>query len=99
MPVFDHTRCETVLSSIKWYLLYFNFFPLHRVLSLGVTEKNLAPLLLPSLHIFLHIDRIPPEISHLQADQSQFSQPLLICQILQALPGFFLDSLQYAHVS
>lgn len=38
--------------------------------------------------VFIHTDRIPPEPSILQDEQSLFSHPLLICQMLQSLNHF-----------
>jgi len=59
-------------------------------------------VLAPSLQVFIYIDKIPPEPSLLQAEESQLSHLLLIGDILQSLNHLYgpsLDSLQYVHVS
>jgi len=71
--------------------MIFSLCPFPLVLSVGTTEKSLAP---PSFH--LSIDKVSPEPSLLQAEQSQFSQPFPTEEMLQTLNllcGPSLDSL------
>jgi len=54
-----------------------------------------APLT-PTLKIFININKIPSQSSFLKAEQTQFAQPFLIGEMLQALYhlcGPLLDSL------
>ncbi|PKU38985.1 hypothetical protein llap_10711 [Limosa lapponica baueri] len=72
------------------------------VLSLDTTGKSLALFYVPSLQVFISIEKISPEPSLFQAEQSQLSQPFLVGEILQTLQhlcGPLLGSLQYVHVS
>lgn len=100
--------CSSVLISLprrrsipmfRWSFLYFHLCPLPLVQSLDAAEKSLA-LSMPYQAV-THIGEITPEPSLLQARQSQISQPLLDCQMLQSpnhLCGPSLDSLLHAHV-
>lgn len=57
---------------------------------------------IPSQQVFIYSDEVPSDPSLLRAKQSQLSQPLLLCQILQILHplcGPLLDSFQYVHNS
>jgi len=51
--------------------------------------------------VFIHVDKMPPELPFLQTEQSQLS----VCLNMKDAPipksafGPFLDSLQYVHVS
>lgn len=77
----------------KWDFLYFCLCPLPLFLPLRITMK-----IHPS-RVFTHKDL--SETSHFWAEQSQLSQPLLLCQMLQTLYhfcGLLLDPLQCAHL-
>lgn len=77
----------------KWDFLYFCLCPLPLFLPLRITMK-----IHPS-RVFTHKDL--SETSHFWAEQSQLSQPLLLCQMLQTLNhfcGILLDPLQCAHL-
>lgn len=61
-------------------LLYSSLCPLPLVLSLGATEKkpDLASLRNLLLLVLVYIDKIPPEPSLIQAEQSQLLQLFLV---------------------
>lgn len=66
-----------------WHVLYFHLHPLLLALSLGTSDKmmTLSSLLcLSSLppQAFGGMDKVPPQPSLPQANQSQLSQPVLV---------------------
>ncbi|NXG57216.1 ENO4 Enolase, partial [Hemiprocne comata] len=65
----------------KWNFPCSTLCPLPLVLSLGTTEKSLAP---SSLHIRISPHKVSPQPSLLQAEESQLSQPFLIREMLQS---------------
>lgn len=75
-----------MLFLFKWNLLYLSLFPLVLLLSLGATEKNLAPV--------LPIGNIPLRLLHFE--QRQLSHHSITCQRFQTLNHLcssLLDSL------
>lgn len=57
-------------------------------------------LLTPSLLVF--IDTVPPQLSHLSAEQTQLTQPFLVIEVLQSLNhlcSLLLGSLKELRVS
>ena len=102
-------QCLVTPAVKKWFLMFrgnlpcFSWCPLPLVLALGTTKRSLAPTPLhPPLRYLYTLIRSAPEPSLLQAQQSQLSQPFLICQMLQPLChlcGPLLGPLQYVHVS
>ena len=80
----------------------FSLCPLPLVLSLGTTEKSLAPSSLHPPFRYSYTLTRSPEPSLLQAEQPQLFQPFLTGEMLQSLhhlSGPSLDSLQYVHIS
>ena len=70
----------------KQDLLCFSLCPLPHVLSLGTHRAvSLAPFSLHLLFIYLYMVITSPELSLLQAEQSQLAQPFLIEEMLQSL--------------
>ena len=69
---------------LVWSCLGSILWPLPLVLSPQTSEKRLAKSLSPTLHIFKHIDEIPPQSSLPKAEQPQVSQPLLLGKMLEA---------------
>lgn len=89
--------------TVKQSLLCSNSLcPLSLVLSLGTTERSLAPSLhSPFKYLFTWM-RIHPQVSLLQDEQTQVSQPFFrgdSLLSLQYLCGSLLDSFQYIHIS
>lgn len=82
-----HSVFQTT-TKFKWNFLYFNFFPLPLVLSLGSTEKSLAPsslVFLSGICIYgwdLHTHALKSP-SNLKAKQSQLSWLLFLQQRFQ----------------
>lgn len=55
-----------------------------------------------SLHVYIHIDKIPPKPSPLQSEKSQFPQSFLLGEMLLSLDHVHdpsLDYFHYVHVS
>lgn len=79
--------------TFKWIFFNISLCQLPIFLTLWITME------IHPFQVFTHKDL--PEPSHLWAEQSQLSQPLLLCQMLQILNhlcGILLDSLQCAHL-
>lgn len=69
------------------YFLSYRWEPLRRV----------HPILLaPSLRVFIHMDKFPPDTPLLQAEQAQLPQPCLIWAMLQSLHHFSSPSIIWA---
>lgn len=85
-------QCSATLTLKKMCFLVFwrnllclSLCPSSLVLSSGTTEKTGSIFFMPSLQVFIYIDKITPELSLLQAGQSQPSWPFLIEQMVQFL--------------
>ena len=81
-------QCSVILRGKKFFLMFrwnflcFSLCPLPLVLSLGSTEKSLAPSSWLTLQIFISIYKVPSQPSLLQAEQAQLPQPFLVGEIL-----------------
>ncbi|KAK4830703.1 hypothetical protein QYF61_012872 [Mycteria americana] len=98
VPVVSHPHSKKVFPDVHRQPPVFQFVP---IASCPVTgHHQIQPgsvFSTPSLQVFIYIDKMSPQPSLLQAQQSQLSQPFLIGEMLQSLHhlhGPLLDSLQ-----
>ena len=95
VPVFRYPCSKELFPIFRVNFLCFNLCPLPLVLSLGTTEKSLAP---SSLHLPFSWDLPKPCL--LQAEQPHLSQPFLMWEMIWSLHhpcGPPLNFLQYVY--
>ena len=102
VPVLGHPHNQKVFPDVQTECLVFHFVTIASGPVTGHQQKEPgSTFFAPSFQVSTYFDEISPEPSVLRAEQSQFSQLLLICEVLQSLNhpgGSLLESLQDAHV-
>jgi len=89
LPVLDNPCSQMVLTCVQKKFPVFQFVPIALYCITGHHWKESGALIfILSCQIFIHIDKIPPEPYHLQAEQSQLSQTLLVWGPLIILVAF-----------
>jgi len=96
-------QCSVTLTVKKFLCILMrnylcsSLWPSPLVLFSQTAEKRLAMSLTPTLKIFINFNQIPSESSFLKPEWTQFAQPFLMQEMLQALYHLCdppLDSLQ-----
>ena len=103
VPVLGRPRRTEVFAGVQREPSVFQFVLSASGPATGYHWKEPGSVLMaPSLQVLLCSEKTHPELSLLQAEQSQLSQPLLIGEMLQSVhhhSGPALHFLQYVHVS
>lgn len=97
--VVSYSQSEKMFPDVQKEYPVFHFVPAASGPGTGHYWKEPGSIFTPSLQIFMYAGKIPAELSLLQTDQSQLSQPYSTEEVLQSLDMFvtlcWLDSLQY----